>query len=362
MHCRNIALSSLFFLCMAQTTYASSIPPAFLKADQGDLKFIESFSDQSLPISHRALQEPTDCRAHIKTIMCLLPKAPEDKKQPPQCLDGGAAYSEPFETLYDHFPSTLQQMFCSLKVIYVLEEFFGTAYAGQITNDKGEVVGAQMGIRKSVLDEKLDLQTWASWKEQLSFGGVKDSYAHLDTLPLIQTTTQSPVNDFLYFVVAHEFGHMFDFANDLNKTTICNANTNNKESPPPPCPFPYGTWGSLTWENPETPRSDDRFPYRRGLCFYTCNGEAMTRVAVPELYSGLIGSGFISTYAASNPFDDFADSLAYYLMDKNLGTTYEIDTRQGKTYNIMAKLKSGRFEHKYKYIEKFLERTDLVYP
>ena len=82
-------------------------------------------------------------------------------------------------------------MFCSLKHIYIEKKFYGTAYAfGTYDQDK-KMDGAELGIRQSVLDQNLKLTNWASWKEQLSFGGVTDSYTVTPYLPRIETTLKT---------------------------------------------------------------------------------------------------------------------------------------------------------------------------
>lgn len=88
----------------------------------------------------------------------------------------------------------------------------------------------------------------------------------------------------------------------------------------------------------------------------------MNSTNVSDLYQGLAASSFISTYASTEPWDDFADSLAYYMMYNRLGTSYKIDTAHGTVYDIMEKLRSPIFATKYEYIERFLNRTDIVYP
>lgn len=45
---------------------------------------------------------------------------------------------------------------------------------------------------------------------------VKNAYHTKPNLPLIQT--QGSNQDLLYFIFSHEFGHVFDFANNLNQT------------------------------------------------------------------------------------------------------------------------------------------------
>jgi len=61
--------------------------------------------------------QPTDCREHIETVVCLVDpldpsSIPSDDERP--CLLGSEQYAEPFQKLYDNYPNALQQMFCSL--------------------------------------------------------------------------------------------------------------------------------------------------------------------------------------------------------------------------------------------------------
>lgn len=303
--------------------------------------------------------EPEDCRANIAKVVCLTDKMVTDHDPAKRfCEEGGAAYATYFEQLYDHSPPVIQKMFCSLDYLFIEKSFEGTAYAGAIKNPAGESIGALMGIRKSVLDEALNLSTWASWKEQLSFGGINDSYTLTPSLPQITTVSNPGVSDFLYFVVAHEFGHIFDFANKLNATSNCK----NPGEDEPECNFAEGSWGALTWATNKIPTKENDYAHRNQLCFYWCKDQFITSSETAEFFAGLQASAFLSTYASSNPWDDFADSLAYYLMDQNLNTTYVIDTKQGANHDIIKKMKSPIFAPKHKYIQNFLSRTDIIYP
>ena len=298
----------------------------------------------------------SSCREKIAQIICITAERPTDLNTQPICLPGGEQYAVLFEEIYDRFPKNLQRMFCSLSQIYILEKFVGTAFAGTVDPATGNITSAVIGFRRSIIDERLNLKTWATWKEQLSFGGDTDSYRHpLPELPYIETATDVPINDFLYFVVAHEFGHIFDFTNHVNKTIKVPHSDGEPEL------FTEDSWGAIGWSDTFFPKPESRFSYRLNLCFYFCNGEAMTKEAVPELYRGLAHSNFISTYGATNAFDEFADTLAYYLLDKN-GYSYELHTGQGESYDIMAKLNSQRMAGKHQYIKDFLARSDIIYP
>lgn len=310
------------------------------------------------------LIDPTveDCRAHIKDVMCLVAPAADNQEvgTPRPCLKGGRRYAVYFEQLHDRFPEPLQKMFCAIDTIYVEKAFFGTAYAGVRRDRDGHITGAIMGIRQSVLDEGLDLKTWASWKEQLSFGAPTDKHVVKKDLPVIATPGTRGVNDFLYFVVAHEFGHIFDFTNGLNKTNPkkCSKAANGDDE----CEMEKESWGALSWETELTPLKKNYFAHRSGLCFYWCDGSSLEASAVPAVYDGLALTSFISTYATTQPWDDFADSFAYFLLDKELRQPYVVERPDGIKHDVVSKLNSKLFAPKKNYIEKFLRRTDIRYP
>lgn len=303
------------------------------------------FFIQKGPAQNQQIQQ-ANCRETIRAKMCLVDPSPgqEDHERP--CLTGGEQYADVFETLYDHMPIKMQRMFCSLRVIYVENHFFGTAYGGLMTGpDNKPSGGAVMGIRRSVLDSALKLQHWATWKEQLSFGGVNDDkYDLTPGLQEIETHTEEPVQDFLYFAVAHEFGHMFDFANRLNAS---------------------GEWTSLSWnldplsQEKATPRLD--FKNRDRLCFYWCK-DPLKKSDMSQLYKDWSQSDFISLYATTQQWDDWADSVAYFTAHENLHFHYEIRVPGGERLDIMERLTSPLFERKLAYLKHFFSRPDIVYP
>lgn len=305
------------------------------------------------------VREPSNCRAEIAKAICLVdPAKPGEDENLRLCLSGSSGYAKYFEALYDAYPAALQRMFCSVRKIFVEKTFFGTAYAGLLKDQSGKLVGAKIGIRKSVLDENLTLQRWASWKEQLSFGGIAESYTLTPDLPMIRSQSAPIASDFLYFVITHEFGHIFDFANDLNKLKDPSCFEHVGEE----CEMAKGSWGAISWITDLTPKPENEFAHRRGLCFYDCKGKFLSKKAIFPLYHGLAITDFISTYATTEPWDDFADSLAYYITAQKLHTRYAIDTKQGPSYSITRKLYSGAFRSKLEYIENFLQREDILYP
>src|SRR5690606_2051296 len=148
--------------------------------------------------------------------------------------------------------------------------------------------------------------------------GVKDDYTVSSDLPVIETSSRlSKVSDFLYFVIAHEFGHIFDFANKINSTINCPEDNPDAESlmhPP--------SWGAISWVTNRRPKAENDFLHRSALCFYWCGNTPIDPAKISRVYGDLSHTNFLSTYATTQPWDDFADSLAYFVMDQYLDTSY----------------------------------------
>jgi hypothetical protein len=342
----------------AQNHYITATEKTQYKANHFYIIIKDSKNKLSAPSSLSPINpQEQDCRENIEKVICLVdPVSPGKGSEERTCLKGSLQYAHFFEELYDNYPPALQKVFCSLKKISIEKQLFGTAYAGTLLDKKGDLKGAIMGIRQSVIDQKLHLTQWSSWKEQLSFGGKKVDYQVRDDLPQVHTANLKNVNDFLYFVVAHEFGHIFDFSNKLNEFIHCGETPLDKCQRPKP-----ESWTDLSWISNKKVKAQDDFHKREELCFYACKETSIPKTDISQLYKELRQRPFISTYAATNPWDDFAEGLAYVTMEKFLGATYEISF-EGKTFDIIAKLKSKIFSKKYAYITQFLSRKDIRYP
>lgn len=290
-------------------------------------------------------KRPTDCRANISRVMCVgFSAVDEDFRATPDmsrgCDSDDAKYVAFFEAVYDRLPSAMQKMFCSVRVLRVEPNLESIAYAGMGFN------GAEVGFRKSVIDDELDLSTLMSWKEQLPYGGERDVYAPVSTLPRIAVASdQPPVQDLAFYVLTHEFGHLFDFANDIN----------NGPSGP-------RDWTALSWRNESRVLPEQDFPGRAQVCYYNCGDRIIPRSKIPALYAGLDASNFVTMYAATNIYDDFAESVAMTLMADDPSSSYVLTDGQGASYDAHVKLKSPQFARKAAYVADFLQRKDLDYP
>lgn len=278
-----------------------------------------------------------DCRAKIKDLVCVVSGSTGGNRP---CAPESADYVGYFEKIHDRLPEMLQKMFCRVQHIYLEKNIPSTAYASPWSN--------AIGIRKSLLDEKLTFAHWATWKEQLTFGGKLDSYAVDETLPTFVSNGTN--EDFVMNVVIHEFGHLFDFANDLNEQEGAG--------------FKTGSWGALGWKNNASPLANFDFSDRKAICFYDCGGETLAKAKVAGIYNDVYTkTNFLNTYTSRNPREDFADTFAFYFTYELIpDLSYVLETRQGKSYDFKAELNSDRMAKKVDYIKSFVDRADLLYP
>ncbi len=300
----------------------------------------------------------TDCRENIKAVLCHVNIEPNEENWGNRpCLEDSSRFTAYFENIYDALSPTFQKMFCSLKKIHIEDKIPSSGYGGIDTK-----YGAIMGIRRSIIEKDINFTTWVSWKEQIMFGGDSINFNPVTDLPnYVVTIPDKKVNDFLFQFIIHEFGHLFDRANNLNKTHNCIPEF-YIPGETQLCDFEDKTWGSISWRDSIQVKPEYDFFERSSLCFYNCNGNFVNRSSVSKIYQGLFDSIFVSTYATTNPWDDFADALAYYAIDKYLDGKVVLNTGEGQSYELTSKLKAPIFQEKYKFIDDFLSRNDIVYP
>lgn len=313
---RNIAL-------LAALAFASS----FARAEDGTRWVTPDFfvRESRVPLSFPT-PAPADCRAHIAAAVCVVP--PKDDRSGRSCLPGDA-YAATFLALYDAYPPRLKETFCRVNHIQIEPDFAGSAYGGLDRDDRGNVLGAVLGIRKSILDERLPLARWASWKEQLPFGGPRNAYDPRPDLPNVEASIAG-VNDLLYFVFAHEFGHILDFSENLNQSG----------------------WRALSWKSENVTRFDAAFPLRSKLEFY---GERprLPGGAADAVYEQLGRTNFVGLYAATNPYDDLAETVAHYAL-LTRGGTYAVRLPSGRALEAARRFLSPALAAKRAYVERLL--------
>ena len=72
---------------------------------------------------------------------------------------------------------------------------------------------------------------------------------------------------------------------------------------------------SQSWKNPVTSKYDDRIPFRKEISFYATSPSLKAEDA-PLVYEALGKTNFVSLYAMIDPWEDFAETSAYFFLCK----------------------------------------------
>lgn len=326
------------------STRAESVPRArwigdvVVREQTSKSSFFQNIETQVGPTPAPAFDLAT-CRARIASLICLVEPMNESEQGDDfdrrACETGGEKYAVHFEGHFDRSSPLIQVMYCHLSTIWVEKSFAGTAYAGLVQDSSGKVSGGGIGIRREVLESNLGFDDWLSWKEETSFGGSPDSTA--PRMGLLNYRSNRPTKEFfLDYVLNHEFGHLFDFANRLNRTTECRY----RETSPGQwervgtCePLP-GSWGELSWATVSKPRPENEFTGRTEICFYFCEGNFLRPDQAAGLFAGMLGTNFPSTYASRYPAEDFAEVFALKIAHES-GLALSLETN-GQHFDLSA--------------------------
>ncbi|MBO9667956.1 MAG: hypothetical protein J7501_14230 [Bdellovibrio sp.] len=305
-----------------------------------------------------AAAEGGNCKARIAQIVCSIPDLSGWKK----CGEKNQAAIEKLEYIYDILQKPMKKVFCTISTILVVDKMESLAMAGIMPGDQ-----SFMALSRDFTERNLDPEAVFGWKEQKVFGANLPRYEVSKEGPQVWTKSNSPLQT-LQFVVTHEFAHILDFANSANRFT-CAPGKDCKGDPKTPEEFferqknlipEMDSWGAFSWKNGLEPNDKNKYPLWDRLCFYDCDSvERLQLSEMHDFYSQLDRTNFVSTYASVNPYEDFAESTAFYFMTDNV---YDLEFRvsTGKTIYFWE-WKWSQLTKKNNWIELFYE-GDLKYP
>jgi hypothetical protein len=260
-------------------------------------------------------------------------------------------YIPRFLKVYRQLPPAMQKMFCHLREVRIADgERSDSANMQGIFDNVGQLHSAHIEFDRNMLDRHLSLQEWATWKEQLSFGGIRHLHKALSWLPQIDTNIEQKTEGLLFYLLAHEFGHIFDYANKVNE--FHNGH-------------PYSEWSQLSWVREKGVKLSSTFPFIEKFCFYWCKeGAHIPTSQIRNAYNGLLNSNFISSYATTTPLDDWAETVSYWALNNIPGIFYSVDFKDEDkvyTYDVIKKFNSESFSAKKKYVTGFFN-GNIKYP
>lgn len=198
-------------------------------------------------------------------------------------------------------PAVLRLLEPKLAGIYLVEGLGSTGFTSTIFDSRERPVQGFIVLDSGILGGRVANQ-WASWKENTPFRS--DDGTTL-TVQIEHPASNGRVGAIQY-ILLHEIGHVVSIGTSVHP---------NWDAPAAgianPSAFPFL---ALSWRaegDHFAPLPDDRFVLRKRIVYYL--GAQLASSEMIEAYRELEATHFATLYAATNPYDDFAESFANYV-------------------------------------------------
>jgi len=232
-----------------------------------------------------------------------------------------------------------------LAAIVPIGDLGSTGYSDIIRDERGHAAAGFIILDVKSIDRKAN--DWATWKENSPF-------AHDGSITLkafIAEQAHDTRIATIQYILLHEIGHILAIGNDFHPPWDEQPVSTDALKP-----YPFA---SVSWKI-----SDQKFQYEilgkeggfdcNPVHYYSKNPE-LYRSKAEACYRSLERTGFVSLYASTNPFDDFAETFAFYVHRVLLKNPWflEIGT-SAKIYRYEPDWTEKRFERKRQIVEAFL--------
>lgn len=186
-----------------------------------------------------------------------------------------------------------------LVAVFLVEELGGTAY-GELLNDFDN---NKLGfIVLDVISLNRKANEWAAWRENSPFA--------MSGMYVIEAEIEPKENDnrkaAIQYILLHEVGHLVGVAKGAHPNWFEGGH-------PQKWPFTKLSWLTLERGFEGKSKFDETFTNRNKLKFYSFRDAPLSSKEIDETYWQLSKTNFVSLYASTNMYDDFAETYAMYV-------------------------------------------------
>ena len=185
---------------------------------------------------------------------------------------------------------------------------------------------------------------WASWRENTPFRPC----AGFEARVLIEPEARDLRKNAISYIILHELGHLVGVAKGAHGDWWAEGN-----------PQDYA-FSSLSWalrNGSLTSKWDGTFHDRSKVRFYADEKSQITDDKLPGIYADLAKTDFVSLYAATGIYDDFAETYAMYVHVVLQKRPWQlILLRDGKpVFTMIEPIQQERCENKRKFLATLFE-------
>lgn len=186
-----------------------------------------------------------------------------------------------------------------LVAVFLVEELGSTGLCELLRDFEENKLGFII-LDVGALDRKAN--EWASWRENSPFAmkGIFTIEAEIE--PEGNNNRMAAIR----YILLHEIGHVMGVAKGAHPHWITGGD-------PQKWPYSKISWLALEGGFKNKSKFDDIFTKRDKIKFYSFENASLTSEEIKETYDQFLKTNFVSLYAATNMYDDFAETYAMYV-------------------------------------------------
>lgn len=220
----------------------------------------------------------------------------------PKSVNVAKDFSSDVKSAIQEIPSDIRRKINEKLVgIYFVSDLGGSAYTEYVMNEAGHELAGFVVVDITALNRTAN--QWATWKESSPFKSDEVK---------IESTIANPSDDnrknAIQYILLHEFGHVLSIGRPLLPRWGVDAKDLKIG--------PEMRFFNLSWkvkENRFVSRFDESWSDRSTIQYYRPLEKKVAGALALDAYKRLADTSFPTLYAATNPFDDFAESFVNYV-------------------------------------------------
>lgn len=261
-------------------------------------------------------------------------------------LDAG--FVADVKTAFAELPASVRALVePRLAGLFFVEDLGGTGYTEYVRDLDGKPVAAFVVFDAAILGQRT-ANAWATWKENTPFMADPG----FDLVARIETDSGDSRKNAIQYILLHELAHVIAVVSGIHPPwdTRPDAISNDAEYP-----FVDLSWQINRDEGKFQSIFDADFPQRSQTSYYF--GARLSAVDMLPAYLNLANTNFVSLYAATNPYDDFAESFASFVHVVVMGRPWQIGiSRDGEEVFVLNACWSlPRCREKEAFLQQLLE-------
>jgi len=218
--------------------------------------------------------------------------------QVPRPAEHWQSFAEEDFQAIDEFPPEVKSHLNEHVIGIFLVVDLGTSAYAEVLKDFTHHSQGFIVIDSQALDRKAN--EWASWRENTPF----KPCAGLETRVLIEPEALDLRKNALSYIILHELGHLVGVAKGSHADWWAGGN---------PDDYAFSSMSWVTRNGSVTSKWDGMFHDRSKVRFYAGEESQITGDKLPGIYADLAKTDFVSLYAATGIYDDFAETYAMYV-------------------------------------------------